>query len=76
MNPDTLERGEPVMECTKCGRCMDNCPTGAIEYRLLGTRDGIRPVFVSLAVVFNILITSSFILAFVHYLITGKIRFF
>ena len=74
LNPGGLEHGEPAIECSRCGRCMDHCPSGAIDYHLLGTRDSIRPVFITLAVVFNIVLASGFILAFIHYLSTGKIR--
>jgi hypothetical protein len=54
---------------------MDACPRGAIDYRLIGTGIGVRPVFVTLAVVFNLLITSGFIMALVRFLQTGEIRF-
>ncbi|RLB67282.1 MAG: hypothetical protein DRH04_08215 [Deltaproteobacteria bacterium] len=36
------------MECTRCGRCMDICPNGATDYRLIGTEIGVRPIFVVL----------------------------
>lgn len=48
MTSESRARGEKVMECTRCGRCMDICPNGAIEYRLIGTEIGVRPIFVVL----------------------------
>jgi len=55
---------------------MDICPKGAIDYCLIGTNISIRPVFVTLAVVFNLLIMSTFIIALVRFLQTGTIKIF
>ncbi len=71
---ESLAKGKARMECTRCGRCMDICPRGAIDYRLIGTNIGVRPVFVTLAVVFNLMILSSFMIALVHFLLTGEIE--
>lgn len=68
--------GAPHLECSRCGRCADKCPSGAADYYLIGTRDRIRPVFVSLAVIFNLLLTSSYISLLVQYWRTGTIQFF
>jgi polyferredoxin len=70
---DSLAEGKVYLECTKCGRCMDICPKGAIDYCLIGTNLSVRPVLVTLAVVFNLLIMSSFIIALVRFLQTGTI---
>jgi polyferredoxin len=70
---DSLAEGKVHLECTKCGRCMDICPKGAIDYCLIGTNLSVRPVLVTLAVVFNLLIMSSFIIALVRFLQTGTI---
>jgi polyferredoxin len=70
---DSLAEGKVHLECTKCGRCMDICPKGAIDYCLIGTNLSVRSVLVTLAVVFNLLIMSSFIMALVRFLQTGTI---
>lgn len=75
MTKESLAKGEATMECTRCGRCIDVCPRGAIDYCLIGTDIGVRPVFVSLAVVFNLLILSGFIVSLMRFLLTGEIRF-
>lgn len=74
MTEESLAKGEGTMECSRCGRCMDICPKGAIDYRLIGTNIGVRPVFITLAVVFNLVILSSFTMALVHFLLTGEIE--
>ncbi len=74
MTEESLVNGEAKMECSRCGRCMDICPKGAIDYRLIGTNIGVRPVFVTLAVVFNLVILSSFAVSLVHFMLTGEIK--
>jgi polyferredoxin len=76
MTKESLAKGEATMECVKCGRCMDLCPRGAIDFRLIGTKIGVRPAFVALAVTFNLLIMSSFIMALVNFFRTGQIKMF
>ena len=73
MTRESLAKGEARKECTRCGRCMDICPRGAIDYRLIGTNRGVRPVFISLAVVFSVLIMSSFVMDLVRFMLTGEI---
>jgi polyferredoxin len=73
---ETLAKGNTTIECSRCGRCMDICPKQAIDYRLIGTNIGVRPVFVTLAVVFNMLLLSGYINGLVHYLLTGEISLF
>jgi polyferredoxin len=74
MTAESRKQGKTMTECVKCGRCMDICPQGAIDYRLIGTNVGVRPIFVILAVVFNLLIMSGFVMALVHFLLTGEIE--
>jgi len=75
MTKESVANGETTMECAKCGKCIDGCPKGAIDYRLIGTNIGVRPVFITLAVIFNLLIMSTFIMTLVDYFQTGGIRF-
>lgn len=74
MTAESRKQGKTMTECVKCGRCMDICPQGAIDYRLIGTNVGVRPIFVILAVVFNLLIMSGFVMALVQFLLTGEIE--
>lgn len=74
MTTESRKQGKTMTECSRCGRCMDVCPQGAIDYRLIGTDIGIRPIFIILAVVFNLVIMSGFVMALVHFLLTGEIR--
>lgn len=76
VTPESAASGSPHLECSRCGRCIDQCPSGAIDFYLIGTRDRIRPVFVSLAVIFNILLTGAYITLLVQYLRTGTFQFF
>jgi ferredoxin-type protein NapH len=73
---ETLAKGNTTIECSRCGRCMDICPKQAIDYRLIGTNVGVRPVFVTLAVVFNMLLLSGYISGLVQYALTGQISGF
>lgn len=74
MTRESRKQGKTMTECTRCGRCMDICPQRAIDYRLIGTNVGVRPIFVILAVVFNLLIMEGFVTALVQFLLTGEIR--
>lgn len=73
---ESIAKGGTTIECAKCGKCMDKCPTGAIDYQLMFTDRSIRLLFIPLAVIFNMLIVSGFIWMIVHYLLTGEIGSF
>jgi ferredoxin len=75
MTDESMAKGEATMECTRCGRCMDICPQGAIDYCLIATNIRVRPVFVTLGVVFSLLLLSSFVTTLVHFMLTGEIVF-
>ncbi len=32
----SLEKGKTEITCTRCGSCIDNCPEGAIDYKIAG----------------------------------------
>jgi ferredoxin-type protein NapH len=76
MTEESLAKGGAAMECSRCGKCMDICPQKAIDYRLIGTNIGVRPVFVTLAVVFNMLLLSGYVGMLVKFLLTGEIGMF
>ncbi len=37
LDESSLQSGKPSITCTKCAHCVDNCPKGAIAYRIKGT---------------------------------------
>jgi polyferredoxin len=43
LDDSSLESGQALMSCTKCGQCVDECPQGAISYHIKGTPIGLRP---------------------------------
>ncbi|MCP4575541.1 MAG: 4Fe-4S binding protein [Deltaproteobacteria bacterium] len=61
-----LQKGKTGMTCNKCGRCVDNCPKGAVTYHIKGTGIGVNPaiarnVFLYAALVFVATMGSSMI---------------
>jgi polyferredoxin len=75
MTDESLAKGEATMECIRCGRCMDVCPQGAIDYCLIGTNIRARPVFITLAVAFGVMLLSGYVITLVRFLLTGEIDF-
>jgi ferredoxin-type protein NapH len=73
---ESLAKGGTTLECAKCGRCMDSCPAGAIDYKLISTDENIKPWFITLAVVLSLLMLAGFIGRIIEYIITGNIRGF
>ncbi len=63
------------MECTRCGRCMDICPQGAIDYCLTGTNIRFVQSFITLAVALGVMFLSGYVVTLVRFLLTGEIDF-
>ena len=38
ITPETLEKGRTTISCTRCARCIDKCPKGAMSYHIRGTK--------------------------------------
>ncbi len=36
MTEESLKKGEAGITCSRCGRCIDNCPKNAIDYKIMG----------------------------------------
>ncbi|MEM4251108.1 MAG: 4Fe-4S binding protein [Candidatus Bathyarchaeia archaeon] len=50
MTPKAIEeKGKPVLDCIKCGRCIEVCPKECIDLYLRGTNMKVRSWFVPLA---------------------------
>ena len=38
LDESSMNRGKARISCTKCGKCVDDCPRGAINYHIKGTK--------------------------------------
>jgi len=66
LTTESVRQGKPLFfECTKCGRCIDNCPEGAVDIYLRGTSIKARSVFIPLCMVFMFIWLSVFVWAIV-----------
>jgi ferredoxin-type protein NapH len=43
LTKESVERGAPLMSCTKCGACVDACPQGAAMWHIKGTEARCKP---------------------------------
>jgi ferredoxin-type protein NapH len=43
LEESSLESGKARITCTKCGKCVDVCPQGAMSYHIKGTPVGVKP---------------------------------
>jgi ferredoxin-type protein NapH len=43
LDESSLESGKPLITCTRCGKCVDVCPKGAVSFHVKGTKVGLRP---------------------------------
>ena len=43
LSKESIERGETLLSCTKCGACVDACPRGAVNWHVKGTEAAANP---------------------------------
>lgn len=67
LDEDSVREGHTLMSCTKCGKCVDTCPRGAVCYHIKGTpvklhSDTARVLFIYPAYLFMMAIGGSMIM--------------
>jgi polyferredoxin len=66
MTVDRVKGSEKAaFECTKCGRCIDSCPQGAIDVHLRGTSRRVRSWFIPISLFFTFAWLSVFVWAII-----------
>lgn len=43
LDEGSLKSGKALMNCNKCGQCVDTCPEGAMSFHIKGTAVGVKP---------------------------------
>jgi polyferredoxin len=61
MTEETLIMGRTNISCTRCGRCIDNCPQGAISYHIRGTQLFVHPELKRMLFLYAVAFVAIFI---------------
>jgi ferredoxin-type protein NapH len=43
LTDDSIQKGEALLSCMKCGACVDACPKGAVVWHIKGTDVAVKP---------------------------------
>jgi len=71
---ELLGKGCTTIECAKCGKCIDACPQGSLDYYLYTVSVRVRPWFITLSVSVSVLLLAGFTFTVVTFLLTGTIQ--